>query len=37
MKLARFAVNGQILSGRFEQGQLVVPYDGTYHPDEVVQ
>ncbi|MFQ5614738.1 MAG: fumarylacetoacetate hydrolase family protein, partial [Anaerolineae bacterium] len=36
MKLACFAVDGQILEGRFENGRLVVPGGGTYHPDEVV-
>ena len=36
MKLARFAANGQVLSGRLENDQLVVPYGGTYNPDEVV-
>lgn len=35
MKIARFAVNGQILQGTSENGQLVVPHAGTYHPDEV--
>ena len=36
MKLARFAINGQILEGRFEDDQLVVPYGGNYNPEEVV-
>ena len=36
MKLARFAVNGHIFEGTFENGQLVVPHAGTYDPDEVV-
>lgn len=36
MKLARFAIGGQIFEGRMENGQLVVPHAGTYSPDEVV-
>jgi 5-oxopent-3-ene-1,2,5-tricarboxylate decarboxylase/2-hydroxyhepta-2,4-diene-1,7-dioate isomerase len=36
MKLARFAVNGQVLEGRLEKDQLVVRNGGTYNPDEVV-
>ena len=36
MKLARFAANGQVLSGRLENGQLVAPYGGTYDTEEVV-
>lgn len=36
MKLARFAVDGQVLQGRLENEQLVVPYGGAYDPDEVV-
>jgi 5-oxopent-3-ene-1,2,5-tricarboxylate decarboxylase/2-hydroxyhepta-2,4-diene-1,7-dioate isomerase len=36
MKLARFAINGQILEGHLENGQLIVPHGGTYHPDEVI-
>jgi len=35
MKLARFAINGQILQGTLEKGQLVVPFAGTYDPNEV--
>ena len=36
MKIARFAANGQVLQGTFENGQLVVPSGGTYDPDDVV-
>jgi 5-oxopent-3-ene-1,2,5-tricarboxylate decarboxylase / 2-hydroxyhepta-2,4-diene-1,7-dioate isomerase len=36
MKLARFAVNGQVLQGRLEGDQLVVPHGGTYDPAEVI-
>lgn len=35
MKLARFAVNGQILEGQLEGDQLVVPHGGVYDPAEV--
>lgn len=36
MKLARFAINGQIFEGHLENDQLIVPHAGTYHPDEVI-
>ncbi len=36
MKLARFAINGQILQGTLDKGQLVVPFAGTYDPNEVM-
>jgi len=36
MKIARFAANGQVLEGTFENGQLVVSRGGVYDPGEVV-
>jgi 5-oxopent-3-ene-1,2,5-tricarboxylate decarboxylase/2-hydroxyhepta-2,4-diene-1,7-dioate isomerase len=36
MKLARFAIHGQIMQGRLENGQLVTPPGETYDPTAVV-
>mgnify|MGYP001407025640 CR=1 FL=1 len=35
MKLARFAANGQVISGRYERDQLIGPGGETYDPADV--